>query len=406
MIFISLPFVALLPTFAASAAHPDCGEFGIVGNGDWKGKVAVPKLDVTIHTKDVSFMVVLGEVWSLAWSVWCGLVLSVINIYLVIMIICRYKVLQHKSDGSVSLTKALEDEDVSPRRRATSELVFMESDTLESDANNQSFPQKFMDYMKADPVKIIQLSFTLGLTLVAVLGKVAKDYIAHKYYSDSPLDPRPEGTCVKSSGMPSGHAMTAVFALLFIWFFYFMSWWFYDPNHASRTTAELETPEVYQLQRSLSRNQSEDIAPAADEVAPSSPQDLNRRFAIKMSIALVGFGPIPFARVWLQDHTWAQIGWGALCGAVLAGLWIALIWLLFGNSLKKASSDDIFDLFTWFSKKGADHWVADAQLEGFGKITQYFVNEQNFTRVKLLVNGGTLVIVTVIIFLSLTVKRQ
>merc|ERR1719181_1083698 len=391
MIFISLSVLV----FSAFAVDPDCGEFGW-GFGDWKGKVEIPKLDVTIHTKDVSVGVILGEIWSLAWSVWCFLMITVVNIYLLVMMICRYQYdLEHEHrrlsvdndeealhhfdvQGSTSSHNSHYDHRRSTEYESHRNEFDVESDSMPAQSDNCI--RRFWRWMmKTHPVHFVQFQLFAGLAVVAIIGMLMKK-MTHKIGFAGNLDPRPSGTCVSSSGMPSGHAITAVFALVFQLGFYYQA----------KKAAEKELEEPFVQEAAEERNgESYKLLP----------------FIRKSLIAIAFYGPIPFARVWLQDHTWAQIGIGAPIGLIFALIHLRLTWNL-GYSGAHA-----FDTFTFFHREvnvKYDSIYSDIHtVTTFPqKLRRFFVKESYFNGLKWGVHVTTFLVVLIIIVASLTWKRQ
>jgi hypothetical protein len=238
--------------------------------------------------------------------------------------------------------------------------------------------------MEKHPVHFVQLQLLTGLAVVASIGKLMKT-MTHEIGFAGNLDPRPSGTCVSSSGMPSGHAITAVFALVFQLGFFLLA-----KNAGEK---ELEKRDAKELEEAFVQEAVEERNGESDKLLP---------FIKKSLIAIAFYGPIPFARVWLQDHTWEQIGIGAAIGL----LFVAIpLYLMRDFAYSNAHAFDTFTFFHREVNKKYDNIYSDIDtgLTLSQKLRGFFVKESYFNRLKWGVHVTTFLAVFLIIGKSLII---
>eukprot|EP00658_Telonema_sp_P-2_P028915 TRINITY_DN22068_c0_g1_i12.p1 TRINITY_DN22068_c0_g1~~TRINITY_DN22068_c0_g1_i12.p1 ORF type:complete len:232 (+),score=39.55 TRINITY_DN22068_c0_g1_i12:763-1458(+) len=95
---------------------------------------------------------------------------------------------------------------------------------------------------------------------------------------------RPQGSCLSSKGMPSSHAELSIGL-----------WWYIQLEVFFKK--ELTSTGCWSVHNKL----------------------------VVVGVVYVLLLPVPFSRVVLHDHSWAQVGVGALVGATVGTLWFVLL---------------------------------------------------------------------------------
>jgi len=143
-----------------------------------------------------------------------------------------------------------------------------------------------------------QTVWPLQLVLMAVVIVVLNEAIVKRLVSQD----RPSGSCLHSKGMPSSHSELAI------------GFWFIIHLEVGTKWHSGLTPNFSCLFRSW----KEGLQPW--------PTWRNVMILMLVDVLLL---PVPFTRVVLHDHSWAQVGIGAMIGCVVASGWYCMLnfWL-------------------------------------------------------------------------------